>query len=151
MIAGELITSATVRMVLVAGMPRSLPTPSSGRTRRSRDRHQTTFTCPRHGAHVERVLPVTRGRDSHDVNPLIDVRAIAGQRRCPAPTSQAVLDERRVREDWLVPGLAYRLGDADGAELASTAPAAAVVAAVAVRAAGPDGLGRLAVVSRRAA
>ena len=95
MTAGELITSATVRTVLVAGMARILPSDrprgtNAGRAGRIRERspaRDTLLTSAVSSA-------VTPRRDSHDVNPLTTfVRslgndgALANARPCSRPGS----------------------------------------------------------------
>src|SRR5688572_19804081 len=115
-IAGELITSATVRTVLVAGMPWILP---SRPPRRARDGRadQTTFTCPRHAAHASEAQASHRGATVSDVNPLTTFVRSLGNDGALA-NAQAVLDARD-REDWIVQGLTQRLE--------RSAPAAAAV------------------------
>ena len=86
MIAGELITSATVRTVLVAGMPRILPSRPSRANAARRARIRQRSPARDTAAHVVRVVGVTRRRDSQRGEPAHHVRAIAGQRPCRWPT-----------------------------------------------------------------
>ena len=122
MIAGELITSATVRTVRVAGMPRILPTVvdpvSTGPDRRRSDNvHLLATRCSR-----ERVVDVTRRRDSQRVNPLTTFVRSLGNDGALA-NARAVLDAR-VREDWLVQGLARRLERVERLVVRGASPAA---------------------------
>jgi hypothetical protein len=120
-IAGELITSATVRTVSVAGMTETLPTPAPLGPGSSESVHRpATCWSPR------RAPPVTPGRDGRHVNPLTTFVRSLGNEGARRNATAAV--EASIREDWLVQGLARRLEQRSPQPVTTTRPAAAAAA-----------------------